>query len=62
MKQFTSLQERSNRIISKDQKSIWSCTDVNSCQKYALYMNLHILLNILSKEILTIQKSRKFIE
>ena len=39
----------SNRILSKVQKSFWSCTHVNSCQKYTLYINLHILLNILSK-------------
>ena len=38
-----------NRILSKVQKSFWSCTHVNSFQKYALYVNLHILLNILSK-------------
>ena len=37
-----------NRILSKVQKSFWSCTHVNSCQKYTLYINLHILLNILS--------------
>ena len=36
----------SNRIISEVQKSFWSCTHVNSCQNYALYVNLHILLNI----------------
>ena len=35
-----------NRILSKVQKSFCSCTHVNSCQKYALYINLHILLNI----------------
>ena len=35
-----------NRILSKVQKSFWSCTHVNSFQKYALYVNLHILLNI----------------
>ena len=40
---------RSNRILSKVQKSFWSCTHVNSCQKYILYINLHVLLNILSK-------------
>ena len=28
-------------------KSFWSCTHVNSCQYYTLYINLHILLNIL---------------
>ena len=37
-----------NRILSKVQKSFWSCTHVNSCKKYTLYINLHILLNILS--------------
>ena len=36
----------SNRILSKVQKSFWSCTHVNSCQTYTLYVNLHILLNI----------------
>ena len=35
-----------NRILSKVQKSFWSCTHVNSCQKYTIYVNLHILLNI----------------
>ena len=35
-----------NRILSKVPKSFWSCTHVNSFQKYALYVNLHILLNI----------------
>ena len=34
-----------NRILSKVQKSFWSCTFLNSFQKYALYVNLHILLN-----------------
>ena len=24
-------------------KSFWSCTHVNSCQKYILYINIHIL-------------------
>ena len=33
-------------------KSFWSCTHVNSSQKYILYINLHILLNILSKATL----------
>ena len=27
-------------------KSFWSCTHVNICQKYKLYINLHTLLNI----------------
>ena len=62
MKQFTFLQEGSNRILSKVQKSFWSCTHVNSCQKYALYINLHILLNILSKTMQDIQESRKSIK
>ena len=38
-----------NRILYKVQKSFCSCTHVNSCQNYILYINLHILLNILSK-------------
>ena len=62
MKQFTFLQEASNRILSKVQKSFWSCTHVNSCQKYALYTNLHILLNILSKATPNIKESRKSIK
>ena len=40
------LSSEGTRIISKVQKSFCSCTHVNSCQKYALYINLHILLNI----------------
>ena len=40
------LSSEGNRIISKVQKSFCSCTHVNSCQKYALYINLHIVLNI----------------
>ena len=43
-------------------KSFWSCTHVNSCQKYALYINLHILLNILCKTSSNIQESRKSIK
>ena len=35
-----------HRILSKVQKSFWSCTHVNSCQNYTLYTNLHLLLNI----------------
>ena len=31
-----------NRILSKVQKSFWSCTHVNSCQNNILYINLHI--------------------
>ena len=62
MKQFTFLQEGCNRILSKVQKSFWSCTHVKSCQKYTLYINLHILLNILCKATLNIQESRKFIK
>ena len=48
MEQFTLLQEGSNRILSKVQKSFWSRTHVNGCQKHTLYINLHILFNILS--------------
>ena len=43
-------------------KSFWSCTHVNSCQKYALYINLHILVNISSKATSNTQESRKFIK
>ena len=43
-------------------KSFWSCIHVNSSQNYALYINLHILLNILCKETLYIQESRKLIK
>ena len=43
-------------------KSFWSCTHVKSCQKYTLYINLHTLLNILSKATLNIQELRKSIE
>ena len=35
---------------------------MNSCQYYTLYINLHILLNILSKATLNIQESKKFIK
>ena len=62
MKQFTFLQEGSNRILSKVQKSFWSCTHVNSCQKFTLYINLYILLNILLKATLNILESRKSIK
>ena len=51
-----------NRILSKVQKSFCSCTHVNSCQKYTLYINLHILLNILCKATSNIQESRKSIK
>ena len=54
--------KQANRILYKVQKSFWSCTHVNSCQKYALYINLHILLNILSKATSNIQESRKSIK
>ena len=43
-------------------RSFWSCTHVNSCQQYTLYLNLHILLNIVCKATLNIQESRKSIE
>ena len=51
-----------NRILSKVLKSFWSCTHVNSCQKYTVYINLHILLNIVSKTTPNIQESRKSIK
>ena len=43
-------------------KSFWSSTHVNSYQNYTLYINLNILLNILSKATLNIQESRKSIK
>ena len=48
-----------NRILSKVQKSFWSCTHVNSCQNYTLYINLHILLNILSKTRKSIKRLKR---
>ena len=53
---------KGNRILSKVQKPFWSCTHVNSCQKYTLYVNLHILLNILYKATLNIQESKNSIK
>ena len=44
------------------QKSFWSCTHVNSSSKYTLHINLHILLIILFKTSLKIQKSSKSIK
>ena len=41
-KQFTFLQERSNRILSK-LKSFWSCSHMNYCLHYMLHINLHII-------------------
>ena len=52
----------SNRILSKVQKSFWSCTHVNCYQNYTLYINLRILLNILSKTTSNIQESRKAVK
>ena len=40
-------------------KSFWSCTHVNSCPNYTLYIYLHILLIILLKTSLKIQESTK---
>ena len=51
-----------NRILSKVQKSFWSCTHVNSFQNYTLYINLHILFNLFSKTTSNIQESRKSIK
>ena len=49
-------------ILSKVQKSFLPCTHVYSCQKYTLYINLHILLNSLCKATSDIQESRKSIK
>ena len=44
MKQFTFRKEGSNRILSKVQKSFWSCTHVNSCQKYTkIYQSTYFI-------------------
>ena len=44
MKQFTFLQEGSNWILSKVQKSFWSCTHVNSCLKiYTTYQSTYFI-------------------
>ena len=43
-------------------KSFWSCTHVNSYQNHTLYINLHILMNILCKTTFNIQESRKSIK
>ena len=43
-------------------KSFWSCTQQNSYQNYTLYINLHILLNILFKATSNIQELRKSIK
>ena len=43
MKQFTFLQEGSNSIFIQVQKSSWSCTQVNSCQYYTLYINTYFI-------------------
>ena len=39
----------SNRILSKVQKSFWSCTPVNSYSKFTLHINLHIVLMFYSR-------------
>ena len=63
MKQFTFLKEGSNRILSKLKKSFWSCTHVNSCQKYPLYQSTYFIeYFILCKATSNIQESRKFIK
>ena len=59
---FIMVMRVSNISLSKVQKSFWSCTHVRSCQQYTLYINLHILLNIVSKVTLNIQESRKSIK
>ena len=43
-------------------KSFWSCTQVNICQNYILYINCHILSDILCKATSNIQESRKSIK
>ena len=51
-------QEASANIVSgfyPSPKSFWSCTHVDSYHNYTLYINLHILLNILCKATLHFQ-------
>ena len=43
------LHQATNRILSKVQKSFWSCAHVNSCSKFTLHINLHILVMFLLK-------------
>ena len=42
-------------------KYFWSCTHGNSCQNYRLYINLHIVLNMLCKTTPNMEESRNFI-
>ena len=58
-KQFTFLQEGSNRILSNLQKSFWSCSHMNFCLLNTLHINLHILYIIHIKTSSKIQESRK---
>ena len=60
--QFTFLQEGSNRILSKVQKSFWSCTHVNSCQKLHIINQSTYFIDYFIQASLKIQESRKFIK
>ena len=65
MKQFTFLQEGSNRILSKAQKSFWSCSHMNCClQKYIIHQFTNFI-HYFFKTISKIQKrckSNKYIK
>ena len=61
MKQFSFLQEGVTGF-NQVQNSFWSCTHVNSCQQYTLYINLHILFIIYIKETSNIQELSKYIK
>ena len=63
-KQFTFLLEGSNRILSKTQKSFWSCSHMNCCLQNIRHINLHILYIIQVKtmsKIQELQESNKYI-
>ena len=47
------------RILSKAQKSFWSCSHMNCCLRNILYINLHIPYIIHIKTSSKIQESRK---
>ena len=59
MKQFTFLQEGSNRILSKSKNPSGLVLMCEKLLKYTLHINLHILLIILYKATSKIQESRK---
>ena len=53
---------RSNRILSKVQKSFWSCTHVNSCQKIYIIYQSTCFIEYFIQNNSNIQESRKSIK